>query len=67
MKIAIFGAGSIGCLVGGSLLADGSDVVFIGKERVAGEIEKHGHVWWKIRTQANQDEQSRSGDMKASR
>ncbi|MGB7288245.1 MAG: 2-dehydropantoate 2-reductase [Salaquimonas sp.] len=42
MKIAIFGAGSIGCLVGGSLLAKGNDVVFIGKERIAGEIEKHG-------------------------
>lgn len=42
MRIAIFGAGSIGCYVGGRLLAGGEDVVFCGRERVAQAIADHG-------------------------
>jgi 2-dehydropantoate 2-reductase len=41
-KIFIYGAGSIGCYVGGRLLAGGSDVSFIGRARVAGLLREHG-------------------------
>ena len=34
MKIAIFGAGSIGAYVGGALLANGAGVVLIGRARI---------------------------------
>lgn len=37
------GAGSIGCFVGGKLIAaDAADVVFIGRERLQREIAEHG-------------------------
>ncbi|MCB1384879.1 MAG: 2-dehydropantoate 2-reductase [Nitratireductor sp.] len=42
MRIAVYGAGSIGCLVGGSLLAQGNDVVMIGRDAVRREVMKHG-------------------------
>lgn len=42
MKIAIFGAGSIGCYVGGHMLAHGLDVTLFGRERLALIIKKHG-------------------------
>jgi len=42
LRICIFGAGSIGCYVGGRLLAAGANVDFIGRERLAGEIGAHG-------------------------
>ena len=42
MRIAVFGAGSIGCLIGGSLLARGNDVVLIGREQIGAEIAGHG-------------------------
>ena len=42
MRIAVFGAGSIGCLIGGSLLARGNDVVLIGREQVGAEIAEYG-------------------------
>lgn len=41
-KIVIYGAGSIGCYVGGRLAASGSDVTFIGRERIGNELEAHG-------------------------
>ena len=41
-RIAIYGAGSIGCYVGGRLAATGSDVVFIGRERIGSELNQHG-------------------------
>ncbi|GLS31241.1 ketopantoate reductase [Mesorhizobium albiziae] len=41
-KISVFGAGSIGCYVGGRLAAAGADVSFVGRERLATEIAKHG-------------------------
>jgi 2-dehydropantoate 2-reductase len=40
--ICIYGAGSIGCYVGGRLQASGSDVTFVGRERLAGELSRHG-------------------------
>ncbi|MFM0269840.1 2-dehydropantoate 2-reductase [Paraburkholderia aspalathi] len=41
-KIFIYGAGSIGCYVGGRLLAGGSDVSFIGRTRVADQLRNQG-------------------------
>lgn len=42
MRIAIFGAGSIGCLIGGSLIVRGNEVVLVGKEEVGQQIAEHG-------------------------
>ncbi|MDX6247192.1 MAG: 2-dehydropantoate 2-reductase [Kribbellaceae bacterium] len=40
--IAVYGAGGIGCYVGGRLAATGTDVVFIGRQRLADELAEHG-------------------------
>lgn len=40
--ICVFGAGTIGCYVGGRLAAAGSEVVFVGRERLARETASHG-------------------------
>ena len=40
--ICIYGAGSIGCYVGGRLAATGSKVVFVGRPRLADEVRAHG-------------------------
>ena len=40
--IGIYGAGSIGCYVGGRLAATGSAVTFVGRERLAREVCTHG-------------------------
>lgn len=40
--ICVYGAGSIGCYVGGRLAAAGADVVFIGRPRLARETALHG-------------------------
>ncbi len=40
--IAIAGAGSIGCFVGGMLVAGGRDVALLARQRVIGEIEANG-------------------------
>jgi len=42
LKVAILGAGSIGCYVGGQLTSAGIDVVLIGRERMRGAIQTHG-------------------------
>ncbi|MFB1480106.1 2-dehydropantoate 2-reductase [Corallococcus sp. RDP092CA] len=41
-EICVFGAGSIGCYVGGRLAAAGATVRFIGRERVVSEVRAHG-------------------------
>lgn len=41
-EICVFGAGSIGCYVGGRLAAGGARVGFIGRERLARETREHG-------------------------
>ncbi|MEE2060216.1 2-dehydropantoate 2-reductase [Rhodococcus artemisiae] len=41
-RIAVYGAGSIGCYVGGRLAAVGADVVFVGRQRIADEVREHG-------------------------
>ncbi|GAB4006075.1 2-dehydropantoate 2-reductase [Glycomyces albus] len=42
MTICIYGAGAIGCYIGGRLAATGTDVVFVGRERIASQIEGNG-------------------------
>ena len=42
MHIGIFGAGSIGCFVGGRLQAAGERVTFVGRDRLKAEIAAHG-------------------------
>lgn len=42
MRVAIFGAGSIGCYLGGMLQAAGHDVVLIGRDRVRQEVGANG-------------------------
>lgn len=42
MKICVYGAGGIGCYVGGRLAAAGSDVTFIGRPRLAAEVASGG-------------------------
>lgn len=58
-SIAVFGAGSIGCYVGGRLCADGSPVMLIGRGRMAAVIADHGlglsdYHGWKARLTAGQ-------------
>ena len=44
MKIYIYGAGSIGCYLGGSLAAAGGDVTFITRPRIYAELSQYGLV-----------------------
>ena len=41
-EICVYGAGSIGCYVGGRLQAGGASVTFVGRPRLAQEITAHG-------------------------
>ncbi|HEX8625741.1 MAG TPA: 2-dehydropantoate 2-reductase [Allosphingosinicella sp.] len=54
MQVAIFGAGSVGCFIGGAWAAAGLAVRFVGRERIGGEIESSGltltdHSGWRTR------------------
>lgn len=40
--ICVYGAGSVGCYVGGRLAATGAEVAFVGRRRLADEIAGHG-------------------------
>lgn len=42
MRIVVYGAGGIGCYVGGRLAATGTPVTFVGRQRMAGELTEHG-------------------------
>jgi 2-dehydropantoate 2-reductase len=42
MRVCIYGAGSIGCYVGGRLSAAGASVTFIGRPRIGDELAAHG-------------------------
>ncbi|MFI5695611.1 2-dehydropantoate 2-reductase [Kribbella sp. NPDC051586] len=42
MKIVVYGAGGIGCYVGGRLAASGTAVTFVGRQRMAAELAAHG-------------------------
>jgi len=41
-KIVILGAGSIGCWIGGHLIAGGAQTTLIGRDRFASQIAEHG-------------------------
>ena len=41
-RVCVFGAGSIGCYVGGRLAAGGAPVTLIGRERIGREIAEYG-------------------------
>ena len=41
-KVVILGAGSIGCWIGGHLIAGGANVTLIGRDRYAVDIKRHG-------------------------
>lgn len=41
-RIFIYGAGSIGCYLGGRLAAGGADIGFVGRRGVGGELQQHG-------------------------
>ncbi|MFC9556514.1 2-dehydropantoate 2-reductase [Rhodococcus sp. NPDC056960] len=41
-RVSVFGAGSIGCYLGGRLAAAGAEVTLIGRERIGSEIRAHG-------------------------
>jgi 2-dehydropantoate 2-reductase len=41
-NVTIMGAGSIGCYVGGRLAASGTPVGFVGRQRLADELHRHG-------------------------
>lgn len=41
-KIAVFGAGSIGCYLGGLLKSQGADIVFIGRTRLKNAVKEKG-------------------------
>jgi 2-dehydropantoate 2-reductase len=54
MQVAIFGAGSIGCFIGGAWAAAGVPVRFVGRERIGGEIAENGltltdYSGWRVR------------------
>ncbi|HWL84988.1 MAG TPA: 2-dehydropantoate 2-reductase, partial [Polyangiaceae bacterium] len=42
LETCVFGAGSIGCYVGGRLAAAGASVMFVGRQRMAEELRTHG-------------------------
>lgn len=42
MRITIFGAGAVGCYIGGCLAATGARVVFVGRPRLHEEVAAHG-------------------------
>jgi 2-dehydropantoate 2-reductase len=42
MKICIYGAGSIGCYIGGRLAAAGAEVSFVTRPRIYDELSKYG-------------------------
>ena len=54
LKVAIFGAGSVGCFVGGAWAAAGIPIRFVGRERIGREIAENGltltdYSGWRVR------------------
>lgn len=41
-RVAVLGAGSVGCLIGGAWQAAGIPLIFIGRPRIAADIAEHG-------------------------
>ncbi|HEY7005038.1 MAG TPA: 2-dehydropantoate 2-reductase [Sphingomicrobium sp.] len=53
-KVAILGAGSVGCFIGGAWLASGVPVTFIGRPRLSKDTDEHGltlsdYSGWQLR------------------
>ncbi len=42
MRVCVYGAGSVGCYIGGRLAAGGAEVTFVGRPRIADETAEHG-------------------------
>jgi 2-dehydropantoate 2-reductase len=42
MRVCVYGAGSVGCYVGGRLAAGGTQVTFVGRPRIGDETAEHG-------------------------
>lgn len=42
LRICIYGAGSVGCYLGGRLLAAGATLRFVGRARIGEELARHG-------------------------
>ena len=54
LKVAVLGAGSVGCFVGGAWAASGVPVTFVGREGIAAEIAAEGLILtdysgWRVR------------------
>lgn len=52
-QISILGAGSVGCFIGGAWQAAGLRVTFIGRQRIAREVDEHGltltdYTGWRV-------------------
>lgn len=61
MHVAILGAGSVGCFIGGAWASAGVPVTFIGRERIGGEIAANGltltdYSGWRVRLAPEQVE-----------
>jgi 2-dehydropantoate 2-reductase len=41
-KVAVLGAGSVGCFIGGAWAVAGLDVTFIGRPKLSSDIDEHG-------------------------
>ena len=59
-RIAILGAGSVGCFIGGAWAAAGLPVSFIGRPRIAHDIRDHGltltdYTGWQARSSREVD------------
>ena len=56
-RVAVLGAGSVGCFIGGAWAAAGLPVSFIGRPRIARDIKDHGltlsdYSGWEVRADA---------------
>jgi 2-dehydropantoate 2-reductase len=68
-RVAIFGAGSVGCFIGGAWAAAGVPVGFVGREAIGEAIAEHGltltdHSGWRVRLPPERvDYSSRPSDL----
>ena len=59
MRVAILGAGSVGCFIGGAWAAAGVPVTFVGRQAIGEAIAKEGltltdHKGWRVRLAPDQ-------------
>src|SRR6476659_4779241 len=53
-RVAILGAGSVGCFIGGAWAAAGVPVAFIGRPKISQDLDEHGltlsdYSGWRVR------------------